>query len=235
MNSTVHNPLRITFTGVDESADREAMWDLWSQYPIEWAFLFSPSQQGQGRYPSISFITDTIQRYQMDYAAHLCGGHSADVIAGRPFAHGAILAPWFKRVQINTSEKGFKVWQIANWANQRGLQLILQCSGAFPGDLSASWLFDQSAGRGNGQGAWPKPLPDVFCGYAGDLSPENVARTVSEIGAGTTNYWLEFEAGVRNGEDRFSVDRCRSVCEALYGREFVKPYGRRAALLQEAA
>jgi hypothetical protein len=30
-------------------------------------------------------------------------------------------------------------------------------------------------------------------------------------------YWIDMESGVRDDDNRFSLDKCQAVCEAVYG------------------
>lgn len=48
------------------------------------------------------------------------------------------------------------------------------------------------------------------------LGPENVASVVASLST-EAPYWIDMETGVRDSQGRFSIERCRQVCEAVYG------------------
>ncbi|ATA53887.1 hypothetical protein CKY39_12160 [Variovorax boronicumulans] len=221
-------PNFITFTGADEATDVAGMVELAALYPIEWGILFSPSRQGnEPRYPSYSFIqrlTWCIPSLRL--SAHLCGGHSDDLLANSETLVDPLL--WrFERVQVNTSLRGIDTSRLAAWAEEIAdkLEPILQCRGAFPTEEDVQWIFDASGGRGIAPAAWPEPgeSVDALRGYAGGLNPDNVATAVATIGAKDDNYWLDMETGVRDENDRFSLAKCRAVCEAVYGLRTKEP------------
>ena len=205
-------PRFVTFTGADEETPIEEMATLSKQYPIEWGILFSPKQQGQGRYPPMRFVREVTQREGLRLSAHLCGGHSKDVIA-----LGACSVPMegFRRAQINSSDTSIDVTRVSRWARDRGVAPILQCRESFPMATETAWLFDKSGGQGISPDAWPQAHPAAACGYAGGIKPENVKEVLGLIAA--TDYWIDMESGVRDANDRFSLAKCRAVCEAVYG------------------
>jgi hypothetical protein len=40
---------------------------------------------------------------------------------------------------------------------------------------------------------------------------------VAVISQRAARYWIDMESGVRDDQDRFSIEKCRAVCEAVYG------------------
>jgi phosphoribosylanthranilate isomerase len=213
----------ITFTDADDFTDVEGMRDLADQYPIEWGILFSPARQGSGRYPTYTFVDKVRAQKGLRLAAHICGEHSAFLLS-----HGttspaltALLADRdFQRVQINTNAVA-DIAGIQRWSDALAVQPILQCRGDFPDETRALWLLDASGGRGISPASWPKHRPQgILSGYAGGLNPSNVAAAVSVFAAcpGGGRFWIDMESGVRSGDDRFSLDLCRQVCEAVYGK-----------------
>lgn len=221
----MHTPRFITFTGADDHTSIAGMCELAAQYPIEWGLLFSPKHQGNGRYPSLAFIAKlTSEKSAMNFAAHVCGGHSRDAAAGGKTAIDPYLHDRFNRIQINIRD-GLDMMStglLARWARSQQAAPILQCRGPFPTDGRFSWLFDQSGGRGQEPGGWPEPASTwhaqaTLKGYAGGLNPLNVRQHVETIGAKDERYWIDMESGVRDERDRFDLARCRAVCEAVYG------------------
>lgn len=208
-------PTWITFTGADEHTSIEGMQALSRQYPIEWGILFSPKRQGEGRYPPMHFVGRLIRASGLRLSAHLCGGHSRDVLE-----HGAsdvdpFIADGFERAQINSASTEFDLQRVATWGATVGARPILQCRGPFPRSTQTAWLFDQSGGRGTRPSAWPEPHPTQISGYAGGINPDNVVDVLRQIKA--TDFWIDMESGVRDIDDRFSLEACRAVCEAVYG------------------
>jgi len=211
-------PLFITFTGVDEFTDPTEMMALSSHFPIEWAFLFSPERQGKAehpRYPRLDFVEDLVgSRLRHNrLAAHLCGAAARSVMQEGKTGYDALLNAHFMRVQVNTAEP--QVEAIAKWARGLSVFPIVQCRGPFPRDPRVHYLFDTSGGRGVAPQSWPGGL-DTDCGYAGGINPGNAAEVVATIGNSASTYWIDMESGVRDENDRFSLKRCRAVCEAVY-------------------
>lgn len=222
-------PQFITFTGADEYTDVAAMLALSSRYPIEWGILLSPKRQGSGRYPPAATVMK-LQAYApaLKLSAHLCGQYAADLIrAGALPIYRQPLNPQSfirkcQRVQVNSGLPldELNVGEVSEWAASIGVRVIYQTRTWFPEDDRVDWLFDVSGGRGIAPGEWIRPPigSKAIHGYAGGLNPDNIARNIEmiewEAGA---NYWVDMETGVRDENDRFSLDKCRAVCEAVYG------------------
>lgn len=204
-------PRFITFTGADEHTDIERMAELSRKYPIEWGILFSPKRQGTGRYPPQDFIRRVVEHDGLHLSAHLCGQHSRDVLV---LGHVPLSLTGFRRAQINSAELGIDPVAILRWGARVGVLTILQCRGEFPPSTSVAWLFDQSGGRGVAPAAWPAQHPMATCGYAGGIGPGNVLDIIAMIDA--TDFWIDMESGVRDEQDRFSLDKCEQVCKLVY-------------------
>lgn len=211
-------PTFITFTGVDDATDAVELLRLADDYPVEFGLLFSPKRQGiEPRYPRLSTIEWLLSEVPLRWAAHLCGADAREVIDTGASRHDALMQV-FARAQINTADPKVMPSQIGNWAASRGLRAILQCRGDdFPRVASVDVLFDASGGRGIVPSNWPAATRATFCGYAGGLRPDNVAKAVSAIARGAAHYWIDMESGVRDERDLFSIAKCRAVCEAVYG------------------
>jgi hypothetical protein len=213
----VKTPRFVTFTGVDEHTPIEGMAALSKRYPIEWGVLFSPSRQGSGRYPPLNFVGRLIHSgHLMRLSAHLCGGHSRDVIQRGASDVDGFVADGFERAQINSADTSIDAHRVLAWADQVEVMPILQCRGdGFPVATNVRWLFDESGGRGIAPTRWPQGHATATCGYAGGITPENVKDAVAAMPA--VDFWIDMESGVRDEADRFSLERCLAVCEALYG------------------
>jgi hypothetical protein len=209
-------PEFITFTGADDDTDPTGLVMLAEDYPVEYGLLFSPTHQGaRPRYPKLSTIHWLSEELPLRWSAHLCGG---DARAWMHDDHCDHDLRAFERVQINTADLKVQPTMVGNQAAKRNLRAILQCRGPFPQVDSVDVLFDASGGRGISPAEWPRAVNTTFCGYAGGLNPENVAQAVQIIGMRATRYWIDMESGVRDDRDRFSLEKCRAVCEAVYGR-----------------
>lgn len=211
-------PRMITFTGVDEHTDPVALVQLANDYPgkVEWGILFSPGRAGkETRYPRPEVIEHLVTEHALVYAAHLCGDCAREVVAGGKGRFDDLLAAYFQRAQVNTKDEVDPAL-IRRWADGAMITPILQCRGDFPQTPGVEYLFDASGGRGIEPKDWPRGLSS-YCGYAGGLKPDNVASHVERIGAIAPAFWIDMESGVRSDDDRFSVAKCRSVCEAVYG------------------
>lgn len=208
----MNKPKFITFTGADDHTDIDRMVELSSRYPIEWGILFSPKRQGQGRYPSGEFVRRLTNRGSLRLSAHLCGQHSRWVISR---GSSPIWLGGFERAQINSAEPNIDYGRIARWGEQFDVQPILQCRGAFPLTKGVSWLFDQSGGRGIEATWWPSQHGAAMCGYAGGIGPDNVLDVLAQLNA--SDFWIDMESSVRDKNNRFSLDRCEAVCQAVYG------------------
>jgi hypothetical protein len=212
-------PQFITFTGADDFTDVEGMRELSDDYPVEWGVLFSPKRQGEGRYPTFEFVNKVrTESRRLALAAHICGGHSVRLLesGGLGPLEPLIAEGDFRRVQINTTST-VDTSAISQWAMRHGVVPILQCRDAFPADPSVYWLFDASGGRGLSPKSWPNRQDAALRGYAGGLSPQNVADAVGQFSTDPSPYWIDMETGVRDQDDRFSLELCRQVCEAVYG------------------
>ena len=210
-------PEFITFTGVDEWTDPAGLAELAADYPVEWGILFSTQRRGvDPRYPAQEVI-DRLVRMPLRWAAHLCGPDARSVIEAGRSPHDRLLTGHFQRVQINTADPNVSPGAIAQWAECVNVRAILQCRGAFPRATCTDMLFDASGGRGISPSEWPEAVRTTFCGYAGGLRPENVAGAIAVIGSRAGRFWIDMETGVRDQQDRFSLEKCRAVCQAVYG------------------
>lgn len=208
----------ITFTGVDADTDPNELLELSNDYPVEFGLLFSPKRQGiEPRYPALDVLARFAGELPLRWAAHLCGADAREVIEHGTSRHWSLLERHFQRVQINTADPNVQPSQLGNWAASLDCRAILQCRGEFPRVASVDVLFDPSGGRGIVQTNWPQAKNTTFCGYAGGLGPDNVAAAVEMMGRRADRYWIDMESRIRDENDRFSVARCRAVCEAVYG------------------
>lgn len=214
-------PALITFTGADDATSIVDMLNLARDYPIEWGILLSRSREGTPRYPTLQWVRALAVGARLSgvaLCAHLCGEYSDRVVQGQACGIEHLLVD-FERVQVNTS-KPVHPQAVLAWSHSIGPlspRPILQCRGDFPTNTEVDWLYDPSGGRGIHPASWPQAPAGQRVGYAGGLGPANVALVASQVGQAGTAYWLDMESGVRSEDDRFCLDRCRSVCTAIWG------------------
>lgn len=216
-------PLFLTFTGIDERTDLARVVELSMRFPLEWGVLVSPSKQGTPRYPPDSCIARIVEGTPgVRLAMHLCGGDARDVIAHGRSRHDAILRSGFVRAQVNTADPTVDPAAIARWAERNRIRAILQSRGeGFPPSIHTDWLFDTSGGRGQLPATWPAPASDDdrLVGFAGGLSPHNIASAVESIGStmpASSRYWLDMESRIRDSSDWLDLDLCEAVCRAVF-------------------
>jgi len=96
-----------------------------------------------------------------------------------------------RRIEVIFQRDGVNddVFDWVRWQSSRGKA---------HGRLEASALFDLSHGAGKQAAKLEKPLPGVYCGYAGGFSPENVGENLRQIDAltaqhGASRYWVDAE------------------------------------------
>jgi len=209
-------PIFVTFTGADDASDIDAMIKLSNQYQIEWAFLLG-REQNRPRFPSIDFLSKIRSTGgRLLTALHICGPHAVQIANTGRSDFAEFAAQGFGRIQINHHDPIDP--QLARaLADRLDSRVILQTrDDAFPKPVIVDWLFDRSGGRGVMPNGWPSHHDERLVGYAGGLGPEN-ARSVCDALPATGDFWIDMETKLRTPENRFDIDRCRQVCEAVFG------------------
>lgn len=215
----------ITFTGADDSISPETLLDVAASSSIgvrnvEWGILYSLSNQGAGRFPSLRWIDALVHQITPDgpsFALHVCGQAVYDLLAGR--GHISELAGSFNRVQINFRAENHAIEDVrACLLRNPGTTFITQYNDAnrglwesLAGIPNHAVLFDASGGRGRSPDTWRHPLPGVPCGYAGGLGPDNLATELPRIhaAAGGSRFWIDMEGKLRDEGDKFSLVSAR--------------------------
>jgi len=214
-------PSNVTFTGLDAETLPDELLALSRDFPVEWGILLHPTRQGSGRYPPLDHIRSVLA-LDLRFSAHLCGGYAREVVrdAKAPSAIAPLLDR-FRRLQINTAERGVEPERIARFSARFGARGILQCRGfeRFPDDNHVDWLFDRSGGKGRLAERWPVPGPAAaFVGYSGGLGPDTVADALAAIGRQHPEhipYWIDMEGAIRT-DDVFDLRKCHRVCEIVF-------------------
>lgn len=220
---------RVTITGADDSISPVALLGLSGDYPfVEWGILFSMNWQGTPRYPSERWIQELLETAPPKVSAHLCGRWVREVVLEGKFTWAEYfpsVAPRCHRVQLNFHGEFHRAHATFPTLLDRltTIQFILQCDGV--NDATAKHLslarravplFDTSGGGGLSPQEWPAAWPDVYCGYAGGLGPDNLERELERIAvaAGDATVWIDMERKVRSVNDRqFDLDKVADILE----------------------
>ena len=213
--------MTVTFTGIDERTDLKKCEELCADYPIEFGILFGANRQ-KNRYPNRDFVKEAVCADIM-YAYHLCNEYSNWAINGY-YVLDLPVNPAIQRIQVNSSiynDEGLKTFQ-----KKVNCPVLVQWrKPVFPEEAigkNIHYVYDCSGGRGiyNPDEKWPQQnfnnngsLGRV--GYAGGINPDNVLDVLSKIDA--YEFWIDMETGVRDDDDWFSIEKCRKVCEAIWG------------------
>lgn len=210
----MQTPKFITFTGVDANTDLSACRDLAAQYPVEFAVLYSRTRT-EPRYTGV-FHLKSLTDMGVACAIHLCGEVARDTMKNRRYAlPDPTMEP--SRIQVNLREKDY-TWEGLEalgkqWATIRQARDV-QHWPLTPLDVAP--LLDCSGGRGTQIQEWPQYTPAQFVGYAGGFRPGNVKEFLQKLHPHHHGFWIDMETGVRT-DDWFDIEKCRQVCEEVYG------------------
>lgn len=220
-----------TLTGVDDQTDLVRLSSISKEFPIaEWGFLYSPSHQGTGRYPSLHTIESAFFNLndQVRVALHICGSGVDDLLNEEKVASELVqmVADRNGRVQLNFNYKKnpidlnklkefmcrFPDMQIITQHNKANSDLFEKISW----DCNHVILFDESGGRGLLPDRWPTPFSSC-CGYAGGLSPHNINDQLYRIASVVNgrNIWIDMEGSLRSQDDILDLDKCCKVLSAV--------------------
>lgn len=220
---------RVTITGADDTVKPEELLALSQEFPfVEWGILFGSEPGPRPRFPSDDWIirlATLAATEKLQLSAHLCGRWVRDwVVAASPtwrLSYGG----GFQRIQFNFHGQFHRAGNGFLDLLKEGNEYIFQVDGV--NDHATAWirreglttafpLFDTSGGAGVVPDAWPAPMPDVYCGYAGGLGPENLAEQIPLIlaAAGEARIWIDMETKVRSEDDRhFDLSKVRKCLE----------------------
>jgi len=233
---------KVTVTGADDSVHPNRLIELYEEFTfVEFGILLSRDAMGLNRFPSRKWLRNLITicgGSEMNFAGHICGAWVKELLVGhwptQDFMDidDNLMAPGvFSRWQINTHAIPHKV----DYDRLSGLLCSLEANGQTTifqyddvntalvthslntGSTNISVLFDLSHGAGILPKKWPKPLTDIDCGYAGGLSPENVAVQIERIAAivGGRKIWIDAETNLRSADDlQFDLRKVRAFLEA---------------------
>ena len=209
------------------------------------------SRPSKPRFPSLDWLLELLCEVEprvnpnLALSCHMCGQAALDFLEGAFLVGYQPVNIHFRRCQINThgvphyfNVRGLR--ETVRRMTMNGQQVIFQydnvntdamlaCTGKHvhdeyeSGDLGISALYDRSHGRGVLPGEWSHPLAKtkIPVGFAGGLSPENVASQIERIlpVVGEKPFWIDAETHLRSDDGRrFDLDKVRWFLEAA------KPY-----------
>jgi hypothetical protein len=224
----------VTVTGADDHVDMGELIDVSAEFPsIEWGILVSNSMSGVPRFPSNMWF-DALCRaaieYDLNLSLHICGRWARDICRGKwsiyEWRNREVISKCFKRIQLNHGnpkigplfytgllENGWLGLQYIFQVYGRDLEMVRQAHAA---GVDVACLFDSSGGRGVSPDKWPESYGD-YCGYAGGLSPANLAeniRRISEVSS-CSSIWVDAETSLRTVDDEFFLmDEVRKFAAA---------------------
>lgn len=224
--------VRVTVTGADDSIRPEQLIPIAEEFPfVEFGILLSKKQQGSTRFPSRRWLEElydlSSSRNQLFLSGHICGSWLRDMCLGEQIFFSELDPVWkmFQRFQLNFhgESQTIDIWKFGRLLENKfsGRQVIFQVDktendeifrsvrGLF--DVDACPLIDSSSGCGKLPKEWPVQI-DVYCGYAGGLSPENLHGELEKIAkVVNSRIWIDAETWLRSEDDRvFALSKVRS-------------------------
>ena len=240
----------VTVTGADFSVKPSELAEVAAACPwVEFGILWNGSPHPSPRVPPMDWmlelLADAQPKHNLKLSLHLCGQGCRDFLDGVFLSRPEPLGSRWKRCQINTHgvphtfdprrlrETVRKITsngqQVIFQYDKVNTDILLSCVGHHVyddyenGDFSIASLFDLSHGGGVLPEKWEHPLlkTKIPCGFAGGLSPENVAQQIEKIleAAGDVPFWIDAETGLRTDDLRqFDLAKVVRFLEAA------KPY-----------
>lgn len=224
---------KITFTGIDQYTDKSDLVNLSQQFPnIEFGLLTAQNwNTNSTRYPNPSIIKDLYDQH-VNYSLHLCGRFARKALINDYTEVHAELQntlQYYSRLQINVSNMPVKPKYFTTIPHDNIKQLIVQTSTNKHMDLfnhlattsnNLAPLFDMSGGRGiyNPITAETFNFNAPYYGIAGGITESNCNQVVEDIislDKQQRPFWIDMETGVRDQNDKFSIQKCYNICEKL--------------------
>lgn len=217
---------RVSITWADNKVSYNALKNLQNKYPfVEWAILFSQFKSGQQRYPDASYRNELLL-WELNLAAHFCGWYSKTVLETKDYSILTRLSEQFKRVQINYNFSSNDKWNLQSFLDfvdtTPEREYILQYNKSNSETLDKAeldglpsnvhFLFDASGGRGKVIETFPEPFHNIYTGYSGGISVDNI-ESICALITKTPNeasVWIDMESGVRT-ENEFDLTKVETI------------------------
>lgn len=216
---------KVTLTGVDEQTDLNRLWELADQYPFaEFGILYSLSNQGSGRYPTLNWLDNIVKRAESNpipLALHVCGSMVRHLLNNTDSIDQIHI---FERIQLNFVSRVGDQELLSSLCDRFKDHIFI--TQHFPSNNmlhtskireNHSILFDTSGGRGIIRKEWPNPFDSVVCGYAGGLGPDNLKEQLPliEVASQGKPFWIDMESNLRT-EDKFDLNKVEQVLEICH-------------------
>lgn len=237
---------KVTVTGADDSVNPANLMQIAKEFPfVEFGLLLSRNSAGTPRFPSTDWLKRLVGVFSqrpldmnINVSGHICGPWVKEIFLGAwPEDLPGTVQFLVDRWQLNTHGIPHEcdieaMMQVILRRNQRyNQEIIFQYDKANPAPLKAalesglnvSALYDLSHGAGILPQQWERPESEggkLLCGYAGGLSPENVAQQIDKIAqvAGDDLVWIDAETHLRSlqdGRDVFDLEKVRRFLQAV--------------------
>lgn len=218
----------VTVTGADDSVTVSKLAEIAEEFPfVEFGILLSKKAIGRSRFPAEEWL-NAVRKLppSVRLSGHICGRWVQEILMGNwpdeDFEHllGSNYLRRYSRFQLNTHGKRHD-WSTRLFHIPEDVVEIIYQKDDQHDDLlrssmeHARWkvstLFDMSHGAGVLPEDWPSILEGVYCGYAGGLSPENVAGQCDKIEriVGDAEIWVDAETHLREPESHFDLKKVR--------------------------
>lgn len=235
---------KVTVTGADDSVAISDMIEIQKQYPfVEFAILLSSRYslgEGTSRFPSKKWLEYLVNfnessSTKLNLAGHICGKWVKETLLGNfpdfnnLFNKTTPFKKFFSRWQLNTHAEFHDVnflylSDILTKFAITGQSIIFQIDGvnelithpAIKPHKNISGLFDLSHGAGILPAYWPHAENNVYVGYAGGLSPDNVVSQLDKIESVVDNnvVWIDAETHLRTPDNRsFDLNKVKQFLE----------------------
>jgi hypothetical protein len=219
---------RVTITGADDSVDPKQLYNISMSYPfVEWGILLYPEKFGKPRYPSKEWINNFIENKPpwVMSALHICGDKNINEFSWHPT--DPLYMP-FNRIQLNTFFDCCNLLQIHTITtsiihlkdihdiiiqhNEKNHEYIQYLQNKYKNKIKYSVLFDSSRGNGIEIDHIKQPISNLPCGYAGGISPSNVANVLTKLDILPCSYrtWIDIESGIRENNE-FNLSKVLDV------------------------
>lgn len=233
----------ITFTGADNKTDPKKLYKLSEKHPeIEWGILWYPQKMGQQRYPTKRWIKDFLKNKtdNTHTSLHICG------IDAQNFGYKVLESQiwdyisYTDRIQLNFGKMNWNLDAVVAFlqhgkydfryavnlyhAQSPGKYVIIQANkenrilnACLEDESAIEFLFDESRGNGKSIVSLPEPYPLKYNGYAGGISPDNVAAIVKQLNQKYPDfgeYWIDMETGIRT-DNEFDLTKVKTVLDKI--------------------
>lgn len=207
--------ISLTVSGIDRQTPLACLSELVRTYSwLEAGILYSAAPEGRNRYPERDAIAE-IQRQLPNNALHVCGSLARRELMDRQLDD---LINRARRIQINGAIDEDDLKAVCN--RYPGHTIITQHTEARIALVRVrapnhALLVDASGGRGIEPSRWTAPTTVKPVGFAGGLSPENLAHHWRSLQClANARGWVDMESSLRV-DDWFRIDRVKRVVEIV--------------------